>query len=196
MESFVLRPRLPAVLDQPRWERALQCSFRHEFAFRCPALVDSGRISLRRTLDQIRCALSCARFHDLLSFRGYRAAEDSSISISDGRRGPLLVLSVALVDFGIYRIQLGVSDRGGCIDTVDHVVLPVFPRQWRANIDDRRGLGGGLHISLHYSAAAGLCAAYGRDRALYRLGDRDVRDAQGGLVRARHELEAGEKSSW
>src|SRR6266849_9983691 len=168
MESFVLRPRLPAVLDQPRWERALQCSFRHEFAFRCPALVDSGRISLRRTLDQIRCALSCARFHDLLSFRGYRAAEDSSISISDGRRGPLLVLSVALVDFGIYRIQLGVSDRGGCIDTVDHVVLPIFPWWRRAHVNDRRGTDGRLHISLHHFAPAGLCATDGRNCALRR----------------------------
>lgn len=43
-------------------------------------------------------------------------------------RGALLILSAVLVDFGIYRIQLGVSDRRGYIDNVDYVVLPVFPR--------------------------------------------------------------------
>ncbi len=54
-------------------------------------------------------------------------------------------------------------------------------------------LGGGvrtlLHISIHYSPAAGLCAAHGRDRAVHRAGSRDVRDAQSRLVRARRKLE-------
>lgn len=42
-----------------------------------------------------------------------------------------------------------------------------------------------LHISLHHFAPAGLCTAHGRDRTLHRAGDRNVRDAQSRLVRAR-----------
>ena len=101
---------------------------------------------------------------------------------------PLLVLSAAIVDLGIYRVQFGISDRGGCIDVVDYVVLPIFPWRRRAHANDRRRAGRRLHVSLHYVAAAGLRPAHGRNRALYRVGNRDVRDAQGGLVRARREL--------
>jgi hypothetical protein len=50
------------------------------------------------------------------------------------------------------------------------------------------GLTGRLHISLHHVATTGLRPAYGRNRALHRAGNRNVRDAQGGLVRARREL--------
>src|SRR4029453_15754353 len=97
----------------------------------------------------------------------------------------LCLFSAAFVDFGIFWIRLGVFDRHGRIDNVDHVVLPLFPRQRRAHINDRRRAGGRLHISLYNFAAAGLRAAHGRNRALYRVGNRDVRDAQSGLVRAR-----------
>ena len=88
---------------------------------------------------------------------------------------------------------MGLSDRRGCIDTVDHMVLPLFPWRRRAHVNDRRRTGGRLHISLHYFAAAGLRAAHGRNRALCRAGDRDVRDAQSGLVRARRELRLRER---
>ena len=46
--------------------------------------------------------------------------------MSDGRRGSFLVLSSVIVDFRIYRIQLGVPDRGGRIDRVHYVVLPIL----------------------------------------------------------------------
>src|SRR5206468_12001035 len=88
----------------------------------------------------------------------------------------------------IYWIQLGVPDRGSRIDRVDHLVLPLFSG-WRcAHVNDRRRTHGRLHISLHHVAATGLRAAHGRNRALHRTGNRNVRDAQGGLVRARREL--------
>jgi len=177
-------------MDESRRERTLQCSIGNELKIRREFLIDPRRISLRRTFDQVRGALSRARLHDLLSLRGHGATKDSSVSISDGGRRALLVLSAASVDFGICRIRLGIFGRHGRIDNVDHVVLPLFPRQRRAHINDRRRTGGRLHISLYHFAAAGLRAAHGRNRALYRVGNRDVRDAQSGLVRARRGIDA------
>jgi hypothetical protein len=110
----------------------------------------AGRLSLCRTLDQVWRALSRARIHDLLSFRSYRAAENSSVPISDGRRDALYLLSAAALDLRVYRIRLCVSDRGGGIDNIDHVVLPIFPRRRREDINDRRWPGRSLHVSLHY----------------------------------------------
>ncbi len=166
------------------WQRAFHHPVGFEFAFRRAVPVDPGRVSLRRTLDQIRRAVSGARFHGVLSLRNHRATENSSVSISDGRRSALFVLSAAIVDFGIYRIQLGLSDRGSCLDSVDHLVLPLFPG-WRcAHVHDRRRIGRRLPVSLHHFAATGLRPAHGRNRALHRAGDRDVRDAQSRLVRA------------
>src|SRR4030095_6627383 len=86
---------------------------------------------------------------------------------------------------GIYWIQLGVPDRGGRIDCVDYVVLPIFPWRRCADANDWCRSGRSLHISLHHFAAAGLRIAHGRDRTLHRTGDRNVRDAQSRLVRAR-----------
>src|SRR6266550_4391629 len=106
-----------------------------------------------------------------------------------GRRGALLVLSAAVVDFGICRIRLGIFDRGCCIDAVDYVVLPIFPRRRCADTDDWRRTRGCLHISVHHFAATGLCLAHGRDRAFHRAGNRDVRNAEGGLVRSRRRLD-------
>jgi hypothetical protein len=93
-------------------------------------LVDPGRISLRRALDQVRRTLSRARIYDILPLRSHSAPENSSVPIFDGRCGALLILSAAVVDFRIYRIWLGLSDRGCCIDAVDYVVLPIMPCSW------------------------------------------------------------------
>jgi inner membrane protein involved in colicin E2 resistance len=76
----------------------------NELKIRREFLVDLGCISLRRAFDQVRRALSRACLHNILSLRGYGAAKDPSVPISDGRRGALLVLSAAVVDFGICRI--------------------------------------------------------------------------------------------
>jgi hypothetical protein len=86
------------------------------------------------------------------------------------------------------RIQLGLSDRGGRINSVDHLVLPLFPGRRCAHINNRRRTDGRLRISLHHLATTGLGVADGRNRALRRAGNCNVRDAQGGLVRARREL--------
>src|SRR5207245_2774907 len=110
------------------------------------------------------------------AFRGaFLPPEDSSVPISDGRRRSLPVLSAAAVYFRIYRVWLRVSDRGGCIDHLDHVVLPIFPRRRSPNIDDRRRVGGRLHVSLHHFAATRLRVAPGRDRTFHRARSRDVR---------------------
>src|SRR5262249_17861313 len=50
------------------------------------------------TLNQIRRTLSGARFHGVLSVRSHDAPEDSSFSVSDGRRGALSFLPAAVVD--------------------------------------------------------------------------------------------------
>ena len=52
--------------------------------------------------------------------------------------------------------------RGGCIDGVDHVVLPLFSWRRCAHINDRR-------------------RAHGRNRPLHRAGNCNVRNAQGGI---------------
>ena len=96
----------------------------------------------------------------------------------------LLLLSISeFIGFSWAYLIAAVASIG-----VDHLVLPLFPG-WRcAHVNDRRRTHGRLHISLHHLATTGLRAAHGRNRALHRAGDRDVRDAQGGLVRARREL--------
>src|SRR4029453_18776243 len=65
------------------------------------------------------------------------------------------------------------------------MVLPVFPWRRGAHANDWRRPRGRLHISLYHLEAAGLRIAHGRDRTLHRTGDRNVRDAQSRLVRAR-----------
>ena len=98
------------------------------------------------------------------------------------------LLPAAVVDFGICRIQLGLPDRRGGIDAIDHVVLPVFPRRRPAHIHDRCRIGWRLPVPLHHLAPAGLRAAHGGHRALCCAGDRNVRHPQSGLVRTRREL--------
>jgi hypothetical protein len=88
-------------------------------------------------------------FTTFFLFEVTAAAENSSVPISDGRRDALYLLSAA-VDLRVYRIRLCVSDRGGGIDNIDHVVLPIFPRRRREDINDRRWPGRSLHVSLHY----------------------------------------------
>jgi hypothetical protein len=100
----------------------------------------------------------------------------------------LLVLPAAVVDLGIYWIQLGVPDRGGRIDRVDYVVLPIFPWRRCADANDWRRSRGRLHIPLHHFAAAGLRIAHGCDRTLHRAGDRNVCDAKSRLVCPGREL--------
>jgi hypothetical protein len=103
-----------------------------------------------------------------------------------------LMVGAALCLF--YLLLLSISEFigfscGGRIDDVNHVVLPFLPRGRCAHVNDRRRACGRLHISLHHFATARLRTANGRDCALYRAGDRHVRDAQGRLVRSRCELE-------
>src|SRR5437016_11971129 len=117
------------------------------------------------------------------------STDDSSFPISYGWCSDLSLLSVAALDFRIRRIRLCVSDRGGRIDDIDHMVLPIFPRRRSQDVDDRRGPGWHLHVSLHHFTATRLRLAHGRGRALRRARSRDVRNAQGRLVRARRELE-------
>ena len=93
-------------------------------------------------------------------YRTLRPA-DAPVSIFDGWRGSLLVLPPAIVDFRIYRIQLGVPDRGGRIDRVDYVVLPIFPLRRGAHANDWGRSRRCLHISLHHFAPAGLRTAHG-----------------------------------
>ncbi len=174
-------------MDKSRRERTIQCSVGNKLKIRREFLVDFGRISLRRALDQVRRTFSRARFYDILPLRSYSAPKNSSISVFDGRRGALSVLSAAVVDFGIYRIWLGLFDRGSCIDNVDHVVLPLFSRRRRAHTNDWRRPGWSLHVSLYHLAATGLRTAHGRNRPLHRAGDRNVCDAQSRLVRTRRE---------
>src|SRR5207248_5219984 len=98
-------------MDKSRRERTLQCSIGNELKIRREFLVDPRRISLRRTFDQVRGALSRAYLHDFLSLRGRSAPKDSSVSMSDGGRRALLVLSAASVDFGFCRIRFGFFGR-------------------------------------------------------------------------------------
>ena len=172
-------------MDKSRRQRALQCSIGIELKIRHELLVDLGCLSIRRALDQIRPALSCTRLHHVLFVRSDRATKDSSVPISNGRRGALLVLFAAALNFRVYWIRLRLSHRSHCIDIVDHMVLSILPRRWRADVDDRRRAGGRLHLPLHHAAATGLRVAHGGDRALLRARDGDVCDAKGRLVRAR-----------
>src|SRR5947199_2541025 len=196
MENFILRARLSAIMDQPDGQRTLYdyCSFKFTFWSTVP--INPRCISLCGTLDQIRRAFSCARFHRIFSLRSHGASENSSVPIPDGRRGALSVLPAAIVYFGVHRVWLGLPHRSSGINIVDHVVLSVFPRRRCADINDRRGTDRRLHISLHYFTPAGLCAAHGRDCALHRVSNRDVRDAQGGLVRARRELRLSHRAGF
>src|SRR6267378_5745698 len=96
-------------MDEPRWERAIQCSSCDKLTFWRPVFVDFGCVSLRRALDQIRRALPRARFYDVLSVRSHSATEDSPVSIPDGGRGIMFILSTASLDLGVYRVWLGLS---------------------------------------------------------------------------------------
>src|SRR5436853_4469333 len=136
MENFLLRPQLSAVLDESDRKRALHNQGSFGIAFWRAVPVDPRCLSLCRTLDQIWRALSRAGLHDFLSIRSDRAAENSSVPISDGRRRALSLLSAPALDLRVYRIRLCVSDRGGCLDNTNHVVLPIFPRRWCAHVDD------------------------------------------------------------
>ena len=132
-------------------------------------------------------AFSRARVHDIFSVRSDSAPKDSSVSISDGRRGALHFLSALTLGIGVRRFQLVLPDRGRPIDGINHVVLSIFPRRGRTNVDGRRGSRERLHISLHHVAPTGLRVADGSDRVVHRPRRRDVRNAQGRLVRARRE---------
>ena len=59
----------------------------------------------------------------------------------------------------------------------------------------RRRAGWRLSVSLHHFAEAGLRAAHGRNRALCRAGNRNVRHTQSGLIHTRLELRS-ETESW
>src|SRR5947208_2994396 len=74
---------------------------------------------------------------------------------------------------------------GGRIDRVDYMVLQIFPWRRGSHANDWRRSRRRLHISLHHFAPARLRTAHGLDRTLHRAGDRNVRDAQSRLVRAR-----------
>ncbi len=51
MESFVLRPGLSAIVDEPDWQRAFHDAGGFKLAFRHAISVDSGCVSLRRAFD-------------------------------------------------------------------------------------------------------------------------------------------------
>jgi inner membrane protein len=102
MEGLVLRTGLSAIVDEPHRQRAIHDASRFKFTFRRAIFVHPRRVSLRRTLDQIRSALSRACFHGVLSLRSDSAPKDSSLSISHGRCRALFVLPAAGIDFGIY----------------------------------------------------------------------------------------------
>src|SRR5882757_9349759 len=51
VEGFLLRTGLPAIVDEPYRERAFHDTGGFKLAFRRAIPVDSGRLSLRRTLD-------------------------------------------------------------------------------------------------------------------------------------------------
>jgi hypothetical protein len=84
---------------------------------------------------------------------------------------------------------LGISDRGCCIDSFDYVVVAGFSSGAVRTLLIGAGLAGVLHVSLYHFAAAGLCLAHGRNRAVCCSGDRNVRDAKSGLVRARRRVD-------
>src|SRR6266478_6789525 len=161
MEGLVLRTGLSAIVDKPNRQRAIHDASRFKFTFRRAILVDPRRVSLRRTLDQILSPLSGACFHSILSVRSDSAPKDSSLSISHGRCRALFVLPAAAIDFGIYRIQLGLSDCGGGLDCADHVVLQLLSRRRCAHLNDRRRAGWRLSVSLHHFATTGLRTAHG-----------------------------------
>src|SRR5262245_16662728 len=196
MEGLVLVSGLPAIVDKPQRQRAFHNAGGFKFAFWRAIPVDPRCVSLRRTLHQIRRALPRTRFHSILSVRSYGAPKNSSVSVPHGRGGALYILPAPVVDFGIYRIQLGLPDRGGGIDAVDYVVLPLFPWRRRAHIHDRRRIGGRLPVSLHHFAAARLRAAYGGDRSLCRAGSGNVRNPQSRLVRARRRIKPPKASAF
>src|SRR5437660_1348402 len=96
MEGLILRTGLSAILDEPNRQRSIHDPSRFKFTFRRAILVHSRRVSLCRTLDQIRSALSRACFHGILSVRSDSAPKDSSLSISHGRCRALFVYLLLL----------------------------------------------------------------------------------------------------
>lgn len=100
---------------------------------------------------------------------------------------PLQMITGVLSD-RLNRRNEAVADITSSWGKQQSIVGPVLmiPYQYRF---DRRWISRCLHLSLHYVAATGLRAADGRNRALHRTRSRDVCDAEGGLVRARHGLE-------
>src|SRR6266513_50237 len=127
MENFVLRARLSAIMDQPGGQRTVYDYRSFKFTFWSTVPIDPRRISLCGTIDQIRRAFSCARFHRIFSLRSHSASENSSIPIPDGRRGALSVLPAVIVYFGVYRVWLGLPDCSSGINIANFVVLPLFP---------------------------------------------------------------------
>jgi hypothetical protein len=95
MESFLLRSRLSAILDEPERKRTFYDASGVAIDVRRAVFVDPGFVSLRRAFNQIWRLVSRPRFHHLFPVRSDRTAEDSSIPIFDGGRGALLVLSAA-----------------------------------------------------------------------------------------------------
>jgi len=85
----------------------------------------------------------------------------ASPKIFSRQRGALPVLFAATFHIGIYRLR--VSDRGGRIDNLDHLVLPIFLGGGVRRLIIGAGLAG---VYTFHFAAAGLRAPDGRNRAL------------------------------
>src|SRR3982751_664574 len=124
-------------MDEPRWERAVQCAGSDKLAFWRAVFVNFGCILLRRTLDQIRRAFPCPCLHDVLSLRSHGATEDPPVSIPDGGRGIMFILSTASLDLGVYRVWLGLPYCRRGLNNLDYVVLPILSRRRSSHADDR-----------------------------------------------------------
>src|ERR1700693_2115624 len=182
MESFLLRPQLPAILDKPDGERSIHDADGIAVCFRRTVFVDPGFLSFCRAFDQIWLPLLGLGIYDFLPVRGYRTTENSPLPIPDGRRGALFVLSPSSLNLRIPGLRSRLSSCGRGIDNFDYLVLPILPRRRDSHADDWRRFGRYLHFSLHYFAARGLRASDGGDCALHPARRGDVRDAQSRLV--------------
>ena len=63
MEGFLLGALLPAIVDEPGSQQAFHHVVDFNFAVRRAILIDPGRVSFARTLNQIQRPLSGACFH-------------------------------------------------------------------------------------------------------------------------------------
>src|SRR5437899_12994533 len=106
MEGLILRTGLSAILDEPNRQRSIHDPSRFKFTFRRAILVHSRRVSLCRTLDQIRSALSRACFHGILSILRDSAPRESSLSISRFLCCAMSAFPPAVIVVGIYCLRL------------------------------------------------------------------------------------------